>query len=415
MTFAAPPPPVVVDASFAVEALLEGGPSLERWVEWIRDGRMRLVPAHFWAELANALLRGRRFEPGRAALTVGAAARAGLETADRGLAGVADALDLADRHRLTVYDSLYLQLAADVGGELATLDRDLVRAARAEGVEVVAPSVDGDAAPPPWRRALRPGRTAAPPGGHRSSAHGSCSPGPRYRDRSPLGPIAPTPPIRRHSDSFPDRTPVVALPSGFDRAGRHGHPPRGRRTYMTGRGMNTTAATHGHPRRQRRLATLLGLALVSGSLGAGALSLALFTDSQAVTGNAFATGTIDISTTPATALFSVPTMMPGDTSSQSIVVNNAGTGALRYAISTAIVSGPDARRPAPAGRLRGRDLHRHAPLQRGARQRRARQQRAGCAGRATARWPGGANETSVLQGDPAARDRELRSRTPRPT
>ena len=104
--------------------------------------------------------------------------------------------------------------------------------------------------------------------------------------------------------------------------------------------MNQLAPTHGHPRRQRRLATLLGLALVSGSLGAGALSLALFTDSQAVTGNAFATGTIDISTTPATALFSVPSMMPGDTSSQSIVVNNAGSGALRYAVSTAIVSGP---------------------------------------------------------------------------
>jgi predicted nucleic acid-binding protein len=137
MTFAAPPPPVVVDASFAVEALLEGGPSLDRWVEWIRDGRIRLVPAHFWAELANALLLGRRFEPGRAALTVGAAARAGLETADRGLVGVADALALAGRHRLTVYDALYLQLAADVDAELATLDHDLARAARAEGVEVV--------------------------------------------------------------------------------------------------------------------------------------------------------------------------------------------------------------------------------------------------------------------------------------
>ncbi len=137
MTFAAPPPPVVVDASFAVEALLEGGPSLDRWVEWIRDGRIRLVPAHFWSELANALLLGRKFEPGRAALTVGAAARAGLETADRGLAGVGDALDLAGRHRLTVYDALYLQLAADVDAELATLDRDLARAARAEGVEVV--------------------------------------------------------------------------------------------------------------------------------------------------------------------------------------------------------------------------------------------------------------------------------------
>jgi predicted nucleic acid-binding protein len=137
MSFTAPLPPVVVDASFAVEALLEDGPSLERWVEWIRDRRMRLVPPHFWAELANALLLGRRFEPGRAALTVAAAARAGIETADRGVAGVADALDLADRHRLTVYDALYLQLAADVDAELATLDRDLARAARDEGVGVV--------------------------------------------------------------------------------------------------------------------------------------------------------------------------------------------------------------------------------------------------------------------------------------
>lgn len=137
MSFAAPLPPIVVDASFAVEALLEGGPSLERWVEWIRGGRMRLVPPHFWAELANALLLGRRFEPGRAALTVAAAARAGIETADRGVAGVVDALDLADRHRLTVYDALYLQLAADVDAELATLDRALIRAATAEGVGVV--------------------------------------------------------------------------------------------------------------------------------------------------------------------------------------------------------------------------------------------------------------------------------------
>jgi predicted nucleic acid-binding protein len=140
VSFSTPPAPVVVDASFAVEALLEGGPSLERWVDWIRDGRMRLVPAHFWAELANALLLGRRFEPGRAALTVAAAARAGLGTADRGLAGIADALDLASRHRLTVYDALYLQLAADVEAELATLDRDLAQAARAEGVGVVTPA-----------------------------------------------------------------------------------------------------------------------------------------------------------------------------------------------------------------------------------------------------------------------------------
>jgi predicted nucleic acid-binding protein len=124
------------DASFAVEALLEGGPLLERWAEWVREGRTRLVPPHFWAELANALLLGRQFEPGRAALTVAATARAGVETADRGVPGVIDALDLADRHRLTVYAALYLQLAADIDAELATLDRALGRAAATEGVEV---------------------------------------------------------------------------------------------------------------------------------------------------------------------------------------------------------------------------------------------------------------------------------------
>jgi hypothetical protein len=104
--------------------------------------------------------------------------------------------------------------------------------------------------------------------------------------------------------------------------------------------MDTMAPAHAHPRRHRRFAVLLGLALVSGSLGAGALSLAIFTDSQAVTGNAFATGTIDISTTPATALFNVSTMMPGDVISNTIQVNNAGTGSLRYAISTSVVTGP---------------------------------------------------------------------------
>lgn len=136
MSFAVPRPPVVLDACFAVEALLAGGPLLECWADWAREGRTRLVPPHFWAELANALLLGRRFEPGRAALTVGATARAGVETADRGVAGVIGALDLAARHALTVYDTLYLQLAVDIDAELATLDRDLARAARAEGIEV---------------------------------------------------------------------------------------------------------------------------------------------------------------------------------------------------------------------------------------------------------------------------------------
>ena len=44
---------------------------------------------------------------------------------------------LAATHRITVYDALYLQLALDLNGELATLDADLRLAATAEGLTVV--------------------------------------------------------------------------------------------------------------------------------------------------------------------------------------------------------------------------------------------------------------------------------------
>ncbi len=59
---------------------------------------------------------------------------AGLEVADRGAAGIRMAMSLAARHRLSVYDATYLWLAIDTDGELATMDKALVRAAGAEGV-----------------------------------------------------------------------------------------------------------------------------------------------------------------------------------------------------------------------------------------------------------------------------------------
>jgi predicted nucleic acid-binding protein len=50
--------------------------------------------------------------------------------------GVAQVFDrvlaLADRHRLTIYDASYLELALRTGDPLATLDADLEAAARAE-------------------------------------------------------------------------------------------------------------------------------------------------------------------------------------------------------------------------------------------------------------------------------------------
>lgn len=48
-----------------------------------------------------------------------------------------DALALGRRHRLTFHDAAYLELAVRERVALATLDDDLVRAARAEGVALI--------------------------------------------------------------------------------------------------------------------------------------------------------------------------------------------------------------------------------------------------------------------------------------
>jgi len=89
------------------------------------------------------------------------------------------------------------------------------------------------------------------------------------------------------------------------------------------------------PRRERRRRRLLALLLVStiGTVGAGAFSIAIFTDSQAVGANAFTTGTITLGLAPASALLTSSAMMPGDTVNGSLVVSNTGTGQLRYAMT----------------------------------------------------------------------------------
>jgi hypothetical protein len=94
------------------------------------------------------------------------------------------------------------------------------------------------------------------------------------------------------------------------------------------------ASPDDQPRRRRRrgiLALLLGLTTVS--LGAGMFSLAIFTDSDSSTGT-FATGTIDISSSP-TVAFTVSTMVPGDSTTQGLTIANDGTASLRYAMTAA--------------------------------------------------------------------------------
>jgi Camelysin metallo-endopeptidase len=61
---------------------------------------------------------------------------------------------------------------------------------------------------------------------------------------------------------------------------------------------------------------------------------AVFTDSQAVGGNAFTTGTVDLSASPASAAVSFDGMMPGDSVTAPITVNNDGTVQYRYAVTS---------------------------------------------------------------------------------
>ena len=128
--------PVIVDASAAVEFLIGEPAWVDRWAAWADSDVVLLAPTHFAAEVANALLRSARMPAAEVALQLGRLARSGVESVDRQLPGLLESVDLADEHGLTVYDALYLQLALDVEGELATLDKDLRRAAIAEDLTV---------------------------------------------------------------------------------------------------------------------------------------------------------------------------------------------------------------------------------------------------------------------------------------
>jgi hypothetical protein len=86
--------------------------------------------------------------------------------------------------------------------------------------------------------------------------------------------------------------------------------------------------------RRRGLLGLAAILLAATSLGAGALSLALFTDTAINDANAFTAGTIDISTAPASAFLTLDPLMPGDTVNAGLVVTNAGTANLRYAMTS---------------------------------------------------------------------------------
>jgi predicted ribosomally synthesized peptide with SipW-like signal peptide len=94
-------------------------------------------------------------------------------------------------------------------------------------------------------------------------------------------------------------------------------------------------------RRQRRrlLALLLFLLLLIPSVGTSMLTFALFTDQETVAAD-FTTGTIILDAAKIDALVLTTTaMMPGDTITDDVVVENDGTAQLRYAMTTSSTNG----------------------------------------------------------------------------
>lgn len=142
MSFATVPPTVVIDASVAIGAAVSEMPAIEALGELQTRSAVLLAPPLIWTETANALVRGHGFSVPDATFVLRAMERLGLESADRGLDGLVQAILLAGKHRLTVYDAAYLWLALDLDAELATFDRDLARAAEAEGVALAVPLAD---------------------------------------------------------------------------------------------------------------------------------------------------------------------------------------------------------------------------------------------------------------------------------
>lgn len=136
---------VVIDNSMALAWTLpdEGGAVAETVLDQvIQQGGH--VPYIFRAEFANALTMAVR--RGRIDRQARGEALVFMETLQlvhdmTGIERTRSAVDIADLHNLTVYDAIYLDLAARIRLPLATLDKKLANAARAANVPLAVPQV----------------------------------------------------------------------------------------------------------------------------------------------------------------------------------------------------------------------------------------------------------------------------------
>ena len=138
----------VLDASVVVAWLLEDEDDPVARVALERlDTEPALVPQAWHVEVRSALLgaeRRGRLRPVQADDCLGRAKEIPVQTDSS--PDLDRAFTLARTRRLSVYDALYLELALRTGTPLATLDRALADAARAESLALVGGPTSPDGA-----------------------------------------------------------------------------------------------------------------------------------------------------------------------------------------------------------------------------------------------------------------------------
>jgi predicted nucleic acid-binding protein len=131
--------PFVLDASIALCWAFddEGHPRADLAMERLADDEA-VVPSLLWFEVRNTLIMSERRsrlseeDSGRFLFLFSQLpVRVDREPVEGSV------LSLARKHKITVYDAAYLELAQRESLRLATLDAELVRAARAEGVPLL--------------------------------------------------------------------------------------------------------------------------------------------------------------------------------------------------------------------------------------------------------------------------------------
>jgi predicted nucleic acid-binding protein len=128
----------VIDCSATIPLLLDDEDSryTERVFESL-DGEEALAPAIWWYEVRNVLTvaeRRKRLNEARTTELLRQLER--LPVRVEWTAPAAEVVSLARRHRLTVYDAAYIELARRERCVLASADRELRKAAATMGLDL---------------------------------------------------------------------------------------------------------------------------------------------------------------------------------------------------------------------------------------------------------------------------------------